>query len=124
MSYENSKTRIDRICDRFEEQWKAGDAPSLAKFIGGEHESLGRPLLEELLKLDIHYRQKDGQEVVPAIYSALGLDAVKIAEYILVGKTDEATALPNDVGSENAAAAEAATQAPNVDEKNSTQIGP
>ena len=83
MTNQNSETRINRICDQFEEQWKAGDSPALVEFAGGENKSLGKPLLEELLKLDIHYRQKDMQDVVPAIYSVLGTEAVEIAESIL-----------------------------------------
>ena len=46
MSQQNFSTRIDQICDKFEEQRKTGDPPSLAKFIGGENESLGTPLLK------------------------------------------------------------------------------
>ena len=96
MTNENQKDLINRICKDFEAQWKQGECqPLLFDLLAGENKSLGTPLLEELLKLDIHYRQKNSQDVVPIFYSALGPEAVEIAESILIGMSSEDTVVPD-----------------------------
>ncbi|MEO1614433.1 MAG: protein kinase [Planctomycetota bacterium] len=50
--------KIDMICDRFESEWLAGNAPQIGDFLG-EVEPGQRPrLFDELLQLDLEYRGK------------------------------------------------------------------
>ena len=54
--------RIEAICVRFEDAWKAGQRPSLERYLGAlpPHE---RPaFLHELLKLELYYRRRNGEQ--------------------------------------------------------------
>jgi len=47
----------DQVLERFEEVWRRGTPPRIVDFMpsGG-----GRPLLEDLIKIDLEYRWKTG----------------------------------------------------------------
>lgn len=53
--------QIDRLCDRFENAWKAADSPAAAPRIEDYLEEVGEParhdLLRELVALDAHYQR-------------------------------------------------------------------
>jgi tetratricopeptide (TPR) repeat protein len=53
--------QVDKICDRFEDAWKQGQRPQIEDYLGGVVEP-GRPaLLHYLVKLDIFYRRRGGE---------------------------------------------------------------
>ena len=80
----SADSRINLVCEKFEAHWKHGEtSPSLSKFLSGENEDLGLPLLKELLKLDIFYRKKSIPCLSPDIYTVLGKEAVVFAKTIL-----------------------------------------
>jgi serine/threonine protein kinase len=61
-------SQIDDICVRFEDAWKAGQRPCLEQYLG-ELPAGGRAaLLGELLKLDLHYRRRAGEQPTPDDY--------------------------------------------------------
>jgi hypothetical protein len=57
--------QIDDICDRFEAAWKAANEttprPVIEAFLGDTAEPARTPLLGELLRLDVYYRQRLGE---------------------------------------------------------------
>jgi serine/threonine-protein kinase len=60
--------RIDEACLRFEKAWQRGPAPLLSDFLGLVPEPERDVLLKELLRLDLHYRRKAGEEPTPEDY--------------------------------------------------------
>jgi formylglycine-generating enzyme required for sulfatase activity len=53
--------QVDKICDRFEEAWKQGQRPQIEDYLDDLAE-LGRSaLLHHLVKLDIYYRRRAGE---------------------------------------------------------------
>jgi serine/threonine-protein kinase len=61
---------IERACDRFEAEWKAGAEPEIKKFITEAPPPARNELERELLKLDIHYRRKREDTILPHDYTA------------------------------------------------------
>jgi hypothetical protein len=60
----------DRLCDRFEDGWRAGAAPRIEDFLGAMPEP-GRPaLFRELLGLELSYRHARGDPPRPDDYHA------------------------------------------------------
>jgi hypothetical protein len=59
---------IDRVCDRFEEEWKSGARPQIERYLVEAPEHARPGLACELLKLDIHYRRERGEHPSPADY--------------------------------------------------------
>lgn len=51
---------LDEICDRFEEAWCAGEQPRIEEAIQGLAEPLRSRLLQELVALEVAYRQQEG----------------------------------------------------------------
>ncbi|MEM8943844.1 MAG: protein kinase [Planctomycetota bacterium] len=77
------EAEIDDCCDRYEAQWRAGEAPNLADFITTASEPARKYLLSELVALERHYRRDQRGEPVStdqlaSLYPALAdqLDAV------------------------------------------------
>lgn len=61
--------QIDRICDRFEAAWRAGERPACAAFVPADWpEEHGWSLLRELMALDIEYRRAEGETISPEDY--------------------------------------------------------
>src|SRR5262245_25416755 len=58
--------RIDRVCDRFETAWKAGQTPRLEEYLDAcgepERSRLRSALLGQLLLLDWEYRRRAGDD--------------------------------------------------------------
>lgn len=52
---------IDVLCDEFESQWKDGHQPEIADFLRRTQHASASTLLVELVKLDFHYREKNGE---------------------------------------------------------------
>src|SRR5215470_14100636 len=55
--------RVDAICARIEELWRAGQRPRLEEFLNGTHGPERQELLRELLRLERHYRHSLGEPV-------------------------------------------------------------
>src|SRR5437764_1233417 len=52
---------IDRLCDRFEAQWRAGRRPAPEDYLGQTAEPGRSELLRELLRLEVDYRRRLGE---------------------------------------------------------------
>ncbi len=53
--------RMDEACDRFEDAWIAGTAPCLEDFLGDSEGAEREELLNRLLRLELEYRRRAGQ---------------------------------------------------------------
>jgi eukaryotic-like serine/threonine-protein kinase len=63
--------RIDAACIRFEDAWKNGLNPELAAYLAGADQSDRPALLRELLRVELHYRRRSGEDITPDDYVAL-----------------------------------------------------
>jgi serine/threonine-protein kinase len=61
---------INRICDRFEVQWRAGGRPAIEDQIARAHEPSRSALLRELLCTELECRRSAGERPGPAEYRA------------------------------------------------------
>ncbi len=59
---------IDRVCDRFEAEWKAGARPLIEAYLGPAPEAQRDGLLRELLALEVEYRLRAGERPLLADY--------------------------------------------------------
>ncbi|TWU18853.1 serine/threonine-protein kinase [Allorhodopirellula heiligendammensis] len=57
--------RVDVICDRYEQQWLAGERPDLGEFLQQPDSPVQADLFTELLRLDIHYRNQNNLPIHP-----------------------------------------------------------
>ncbi len=53
--------RIDRLCNRFEEAWLAGNRPKIEEFVAAAPRGEWPELLRELLVVELHYRRQLGE---------------------------------------------------------------
>jgi eukaryotic-like serine/threonine-protein kinase len=53
--------QVEETCARFEAEWKAGRRPQFADYLGSANETLYQYLLQELVHLDVYYRQRIGE---------------------------------------------------------------
>jgi WD40 repeat protein len=53
--------QVDKICDRFEAEWLAGQRPRIEEFLQDAPESVRPALLRELIAVDIAYRRQLGE---------------------------------------------------------------
>jgi serine/threonine protein kinase/WD40 repeat protein len=53
--------RIDRLCNRFEEAWLAGNRPKIEVFVAEAPRDEWSELLRELLVVELHYRRQLGE---------------------------------------------------------------
>src|SRR5262249_59002881 len=52
--------RVDRVCDRFEAAWRAGERPSIADYLGAATGPERPALLRELIAADLEWRRRRG----------------------------------------------------------------
>ncbi|MEZ5940875.1 MAG: serine/threonine-protein kinase [Planctomycetaceae bacterium] len=52
---------VDVLCDEFESEWKQGRTPQIVEFLHRTDSSLVESLLAELVKLDLYYRELNGE---------------------------------------------------------------
>src|SRR5262249_49360521 len=69
LSFE-AERRIDAVCQRFEDAWKAIHPPRLEDFLGEVTVPERSALLRELLQLELDYRQRNGDTPDLAKYLA------------------------------------------------------
>jgi uncharacterized protein (TIGR03067 family) len=87
---------LDRLCDRFEAAWAAGQAPRLEDFLTEAAEPERPAVLRELLLVELHYRRQAGQEPQPPEYAARfpGLDPAWLAGALARGAPAAPSAVP------------------------------
>jgi serine/threonine-protein kinase len=61
---------LDRLCDRFEAAWAAGQRPKLEDFLAEAAEADQTALLRELLLVELYYRRRAGEQPTPQDYTA------------------------------------------------------
>ncbi len=84
--------RIEQACFRFEEAWRAGQRPHIEDFTNGVAGTELIELLTELLRLELHYLRRQGQEPDQAVYEA------RLPEHVALVRTLFAE-LPEMMGS-------------------------
>ena len=62
--------QIDRICDRFEAAWGAGERPRIEEVLGQIAEAYRPVLLRDLLAEELNARRRLGEQPTPAEYAA------------------------------------------------------
>jgi serine/threonine-protein kinase len=60
--------QVDRLCDRFERAWRAGERPRIEDYLAEGPAGTQEALLWELVRLDLWYRQGAGEEPAPEEY--------------------------------------------------------
>lgn len=60
--------RVDRICDRFEAEWRGGGRPIIERYLADGAEADRPRLLRELVALEMSLCRESGQEPSPASY--------------------------------------------------------
>ncbi len=91
--------RIDQICDRFEMNLKSGSGEKAEAYLNGVEENLQRPLLQELLCLEVAYLRVQGETVEAAAYRDRfpnHLDLIELAINTAGVKTYVRVDLPTD----------------------------
>jgi serine/threonine protein kinase/tetratricopeptide (TPR) repeat protein len=58
----STEQAIDEVCDQFEGRWRAGEAPVVEDYLRSVPESARDDLLRELLRLEIDYRRRRGEQ--------------------------------------------------------------
>lgn len=69
LSVENALL-LDKACNSFESQWRAGGRPDIRAAVLELSESVRPVAIRELIRLDVYYRQKLGEAPSAADYSA------------------------------------------------------
>src|SRR5262249_48851925 len=64
----STEEHIDAVCRRFEAAWKAGERPRLEDYLAGTAEPQSEVLLRELLRLELEYRRRAGEQPATADY--------------------------------------------------------
>jgi serine/threonine protein kinase len=59
---------MEKVCDRFEQAWLAGQRPGVKEYLGEVSEPERPELFRELLKLDLHYRRQQRETPTEAEY--------------------------------------------------------
>jgi eukaryotic-like serine/threonine-protein kinase len=63
--------RVDRACDRFEEAWRNGQRPQIKAFVDDLSTAAGKVVLRELLKVELDYRIRNGEQPTTEEYKSL-----------------------------------------------------
>jgi serine/threonine-protein kinase len=58
----STEREVDAACLRFEEAWKAGQRPRIEDYLGETSEPTRSALLDELLRLELEYRKRKGEQ--------------------------------------------------------------
>jgi hypothetical protein len=70
----SGQLRLEEICARFEAAWQAAGtattAPRMEEYLGAAAEAERLALLRELLRLDVHYRRRHGENPDAKDYAA------------------------------------------------------
>ncbi len=74
---------IDELCDQFEAEISTGRRPCIEEFLKKAGDQLQRPLLQNLIPLEIIYLLKLDQSVEATSYNKFGQEAGQLAEQVL-----------------------------------------
>lgn len=88
---------IERACDRFEAEWKAGAQPVIEEYLAEVPEPAQDELARELLKLEIYYRRERGDTILPNDYTSRFPEQASLIEALL-GNTPSSQAAPPPTG--------------------------
>ncbi len=79
---------IDRLCNRFEEAWLAGNRPKIDEFAGEAPLGEWPELLRELLVVELHYRRQLGEAPTLDDYRRAypALDFAPLADLFAAGR--------------------------------------
>src|SRR4051812_10477370 len=75
---EEAVWRLEDLCCRFEEVWQAGRRPRLEDFLAGAEGSLRSALLRELLRMEVYYRRRAGEDPSPEEYQRIFPEAADL----------------------------------------------
>jgi len=64
------RLRIDECCDQFEQQWRAGEQPSIESYLAGWSDAEAKALFVKLLEIDNDYRERTGSGGASVTYSS------------------------------------------------------
>lgn len=79
-SPESSAEFVDRLCDEFEREWKAGGRPLLEGYIERVPEVCRQELLAELLRVEYYWRCQRGEDPRPGDYTGRVEDLTLLVE--------------------------------------------
>jgi WD40 repeat protein len=84
---------VDRICNRFEYAWRAGQSPTVEEYLAGQEGPERAALLPELLALEVFYRRRDGQQPTLEEYRARfpDLSPIHLAEALAEPSTSSSS---------------------------------
>ena len=95
---------MDRVCDRFEAEWRSGGPPDLAAYVSAAHATERAVLARELIAIDMHWRRRGGEHPDPAEYLAkFSCEEATVESAIVAGGVQE-TAVGRETISSSAAA--------------------
>jgi hypothetical protein len=60
---------LERACDRFEAEWRAGGRPDLAAAIRDLPATIRTAALKEVVQLDVYYRRENGHALAAGDYA-------------------------------------------------------
>jgi DNA-directed RNA polymerase specialized sigma24 family protein len=73
---------INLACERFEAEWQSGGEPRIELFVAEVPEAARPELTRELLNLEIYYRRKRGDKILPRDYDSYPEYAMLIDELL------------------------------------------
>jgi hypothetical protein len=74
---------VDARCLRFEAEWKAGRRASLEEYLGGATGQERFVLLCELVKVELHYRRRRGEDPAPVNFPWLSAEEQGVLRALL-----------------------------------------
>ena len=80
--------QVDRLCDRFEAEWAAGERPSIEDLLSDVAPAAREDLFRELLRLEIAIRRSAGETPTIADYASRFPTCADLVEEILSGASD------------------------------------
>ena len=81
--------RLEEDCCRFEQLWQADQSPRVEDFLGGAEGVKRQALLRELLRLDLHYRRRAGEEPCIEEYATRFPDAIAVLSEVFPAFPDD-----------------------------------
>jgi serine/threonine-protein kinase len=84
-------TWINAAADRFERAWKSSEGPRIEDFLPEVDESRWPPLLEELMRVELELRWRDGEEPVAQEYHARFPDHVAVVDAVFTAARGRAS---------------------------------
>lgn len=81
----SAAVRVDRACTAFEGAWKAGGRPRVEDYLGDSPPAQRAAQLRELLRLDVEYRGRAGEQPAAAEYRTRFPDLAAVVAEIFAG---------------------------------------